>query len=447
MAPAEGTGRIELLGSFESTYQPEHDVDVSESNQHDRRWAEDLELLRSCSVSRLRYPIRWHRIEQEEGRLDWAATDAVLDHMRRQGLRPTVDLLHHTSYPRWLTGGFADPRFGVAYLRFLEEFARRYPWIEEYTLFNEPFTTLFLCGHEGIFPPRLSGMDNFLRLVRNVFPTLTAGSRLYRSVLPQARHVYVDTCERHSAGDPAGEAYMALANDRRFFLQDLFLGRPLERDRPFVRQVVAGGGEDVLGIEPGHIDVLGLDYYAHSQWQFLAWEKGVNSSPTPDPLADLIVEYWERYRLPCMLGETNIRGFVSDRASWFKHTLEQCEIAASRGVPIDGYCWFPFVDSCDWDSLLARADRHIDPVGVYWLDGQMNRHPSSMSRAFGMVASGATSADLPAYRFRPPVSDWLRGFLPFMSHWDWQPPPPGEVCSNAPVPGDRIEFRIVDAGE
>src|SRR5207249_567405 len=123
-------------------------------------------------------------------------TDAVLGYLRDTGVRPMVDLLHHTSYPRWLRRGFADRGFAKAYFRYVEAFAGRYPWIEEYTLFNEPFTTLLLCGQEGVWPPRLRGLKGFLTLAANVFPAVAQASRAYRQLLPSARHVYVDTCER-----------------------------------------------------------------------------------------------------------------------------------------------------------------------------------------------------------------------------------------------------------
>ena len=113
--------------------------------------------------------------------------------------------------------------------------------------------------------------------------------------------------------------------------------------------------------------------------------------------------------------------------SWLKYTLEQCEIAEARGVPIDGYCWFPFVDSAYCDSLLVRAAGNVDPVGVYWLDEQLRRRPSSMSEAYARAARGAPAAELPAYRFQPPVAGWLAGWLPQMAHWDWQDPPAHEV--------------------
>jgi hypothetical protein len=145
-----------------------------------------------------------------------------------------------------------------------------------------------------------------------------------------------------------------------------------------------------------------------------------------------------------MLGETNIRGFASDRVSWLKYTLEQCERARDAGVAFEGYCWFPFVDSADWASLLARAEGIVDPVGVYWLDEHYDRRPSSMSDAYRLVASGATSSSLPAYRFRPPVSEWLQGWLPHMDRWEWRDPPVGERCSSTALSGERIEMRMSD---
>jgi hypothetical protein len=285
---------------------------------------------------------------------------------------------------------------------------------------------MFLCGHEGIWPPYGQGMEGFVRICRNVLPAVFEASRMYKELLPQAQHVCVEVCEGHTGSGERGEQMAELANDRRFLILDLLLGRSIEPDRPFVREVVAAGGEDLLNLAPGKLDVLGLDYYAHNEWHFTDGP-GLRPSPVPFGLAELARQYYERYQTPVVMGETNIRGFCSDRATWLKHTLEQCEIASANGVPIDGYCWFPFIDSLDWDSLLARCDRHIDPVGVYWLDEQLNRRSSSVSQAFRQAARGARAAELPAYRLSPQVLSGLKGFMPFMRHWDWQIPPADEV--------------------
>ena len=433
----------DLIGAFESTYQPAFDADVLETTGHVARWRDDIAMLAELGISRVRYPVRWHRIEAIQGTHDWAWTDEVLGTLTDAGIAPIVDLVHHTSYPAWLTAGFADERFGDAYLAYCEAFARRYPDTTEYTLLNEPFSTLFLGGHEAIWPPYTRGIDAFVTLLRNVLPAFTQASRMFGELLPDALHVYTDTCERHTGKGEEGQARAALANERRFFVHDAFLGR-LDPDNAYTREIIAAGGESLLELAPGTIDVLGLDYYSHNQWHY--GPDGAHPlQPKPAPLASLIVEYAERFELPCMLSETNIRGYATDRASWLKYTLEQYEAAAEAGVDLRGYCWFPFIDSCDWDSLLFRCDGNVDPVGVFWLDDELRRRPSSMSAAYAMAAAGTRAADLPAYEFRRPVSDWLAGYLPQMQHWNWRTPPAGEPDSQNAPEDDRMELRIKDA--
>ncbi len=432
----------EVIGGFESTYLPGHDTDVLETTGHDRRWREDLGLLADMGMRRLRYPVRWHRIEEAQGSYRWQETDAILGTLSDLGLEPIVDLVHHTSYPRWLNDGFADPRFGDAYLRYCEAFATRYPDTTEYTLFNEPFSTLFLSGSEGIWPPYHKGLDTFVAMLVNAVPAIATASRMYRDLLPGAQHVYTDTCERHTGAGEWGTEFAAVANQRRFFVLDAILGR-LDPDQEYASTVIEAGGAPLLDMEPGHVDVLGLDYYAHNQWHF-EFDGGAPHTPTPVPLAELMAEYAGRYDLPCMLSETNIRGYASDRASWLKYTLEQCEAAAANGLDVRGYCWFPVIDSCDWDSLLFRCDGNVDPVGVFWLDDSLERRPSSMSASYEKAVRGTPAGDLPAYQFRRPVSDWIAGYLPQMAHWDWQPPPEGETCSNTAPEDERMELRIKD---
>jgi beta-glucosidase len=436
---------IPLIGAFESTYQPAFDTDVAESTGHIARWREDFRLLRSCGVEELRYPVRWHRVEREPGEFDWTQTDEMLGYARAIGLRTIVDLVHHTSYPRWL-GSFADPAFGPALLRYVRSFAERYPETEAYTIFNEPFTTFLLCGHEGIWQHQFRGTTGFVAVARNVMPALTAASRICRELLPEARHVHVEVCEHHTASSAEGEEYADYANDRRFLLTDLFLGRPIDDRRPFAAEIHASGGRDLLDLEPGHIDVLGLDYYAHNQWAWHSPGVGTTCPPAPVPFSELIAEYHGRYGLPCIVGETNIRGCASDRATWLKYTLEQCERARDAGIPLEGYCWFPFVDSCDWNSILSRCDESIDPVGVYWLDAELERRPSTMSAAYRLAAAGLPAAELTAYKLQRPVARWLAGWLPHMAGWDWELPPAAEVAATDDADGYEIALKVAEHG-
>src|SRR4051794_27830627 len=375
---------VEMIGAFESTYQPAHDIDVAESTRHIEHRETDLLLLRTCGVSRVRYPIRWHRVEPQRGVFDWKATDELFEHMLEYGWSPIIDLVHHTSYPAWLKGGFSDPRFSDAYLGYVQAVMERYPWIEEYTLFNEPLATLLLCGHEAIWPPYGRGMESFTKLLLNVLPAISKAGRLAREILPNARHLHVDSCERHTGSGGSGIRYAAYANDRRFFVLDALLGR-IDGDRPakrpFVRDVIAHGGSALLELPSTPLDAVGLDYYAHCQWHF-GPTVGTAPSPCPRPLSQLIAEYARRYDLPVWLGETNLRGYPSDRATWLKYTLEQCEQAVAVGIDLCGFFLVPFIDSCDWGLFVPRAGGHIDPLGGFSIGKDGPRHPPTMSGAF-----------------------------------------------------------------
>ncbi len=138
------------------------------------------------------------------------------------------------------------------------------------------------------------------------------------------------------------------------------------------------------------------------------------------------MEYVNRYQLPVMLTETNIRGSLSDRISWLKFMVEQCEILQQRlipkNIPFHGFCWYPFIDSTDWCSLVRKANGKIDPQGIYHLTGEnMRRNSSDLSEIFASLACGSiSSADIPAYKFQSPLDKELAGFLPMMHHWQWR---------------------------
>jgi len=418
-----------VIGGFESTHLPAYGVDGLDLTGHAQRWRSDIDTVLASGVQCLRYPLRWPRIEPASGEFDWRETDQVLGYLHDAGAVPIVDLVHHTSYPGWLPGGFGDPQFSAAFLRYAEAVANRYPWIPAYTIFNEPFATLFLAGHEGLWPPYDRGMSGFVRLLSSVLPAVSEAARCWAELLPEAHHVWVDTAEHHT-GEGSGERHAALANDRRHIVLDLVLSHDLDQERPFLKRLLANGGEPLLDLPPVWVDVLGLDYYCHSEW-FYDERRGHAPSPHPVGFAAIAEQYGHRYGLPMMLTETNLRGLPSDRVSWLRHTLEQYELALSRGVPLHGYCWFPQVDSCDWDSLLARAAGRVDPVGVLSLGSDGDRSRSVFTDAWEAAVGGASVASLPAYRFQQPCATQLAGLLPAMSHWPWQDPPREETT--APV--------------
>lgn len=431
LSPLPPVGRA-FIGGFESTYLPSFGVDGLEVSAHVEHVQDDVDGILTAGVQHLRYPLRWHRIESQPGVFDWSESDGMLGQLRDAGVIVIVDLVHHTSYPDWLSDGFRGPDFGPAYVRFAEAVAERYPWLPAYTLLNEPFTTLWFTGQQALWPPYDRGTAGFVRMMCAVLPALSEVARIWRELLPAAHHVWVDTAEHHR-GVGRGEAAATMANERRHLVLDLALGRHLDPERPSLKAMMESGGASLLDLAPLQVDVLGLDYYCHAEWYY---DDHLAHAPSPWPvgLAAIAEQYGDRYGLPMMLAETNLRGLPSDRVSWLRYTLEQYELALSRGVPLHGYCWFPQVDSCDWDTLLARCRGRIDPVGVLGLALDGTRTESSFTDAWRAAAAGAPVADLPAYRLQAPNAAHLAGFLPALTHWPWRDPDPEELVPAIHIP-------------
>jgi beta-glucosidase/6-phospho-beta-glucosidase/beta-galactosidase len=127
------SARYPHLGAFESTKLLGSGTDILGTTRHIERWQSDLEMLRSASLTELRYSVPWHRIERVPGTFDFSWFDLPMEYMRRHGMRPILDPIHHISFPDWLDDGFLNPRFPDLYSRFLAAVAQRYPWVRSYT--------------------------------------------------------------------------------------------------------------------------------------------------------------------------------------------------------------------------------------------------------------------------------------------------------------------------
>lgn len=421
---------MNIISGFESTHIFGSGKDVLQTTRHIEFYESDLRLVKQTGVKLLRYSVPWHSIEREKGVYDWRWMDKAVACLRDNGIKPIFDPLHHTSFPEWLTNGFANPEFSESYLKLVSALSDRYWWVRHYTVANEPFVTTWFCGHEGFWYPYFRGSTNFVPMVLNVGKAISSVSRMLVEKFPDVQLIHVEAAENHRALDIESEPHAFFGNAIRFLVPDLVLGHIGENHQLFSYLRDYGATENQLAwfVEnPARIDVLGLDYYSHCE---LEWSvKGrILPNQKPEGFVPTSLEYAERYDLPVMLTETNIRGYVSDRISWLKFMVEQCEILEEKlkllNLSFEGFCWYPFVDSTDWDTILTEANFNIDPQGIFWLDqNRQTRHASELSEIFAALARGQiTSKDIPAYRFLSPLDETLEKFLPLMAHWQWKEP-------------------------
>jgi hypothetical protein len=260
----------------------------------------------------------------------------------------------------------------------------------------------------------------------NVARAICLASAAIERECPSVRFVHAETCEAHRAIDKESEAWTEFANARRFLMHDLILGRVNESHElfPYLKQHGVNVDDlNWLAANRTHIDILGLDYYIHSEIEWY-WDRELGraniSWPVQEPIgfARAADQYIARYDLPVMLSETNIRGSYLDRLTWLKFMEEQCETLAAR-ADFRGFCWYPSIDSTDWCHFCTKATGTVDPQGIWWLDeSRWKRHASELSEYYVRLVRGqVTSADLPAYSFTPETASSVSGYEKLMSHW------------------------------
>jgi beta-glucosidase/6-phospho-beta-glucosidase/beta-galactosidase len=419
------TPRYPHLGGFESTYIFGTGQDILGTTRHIDLWREDLSLVLQSGIKRLRYSVPWHRIEQSPGRFDWNWMDGPMHFMRTAGLEPILDPLHHTSFPDWLEDGFLNPDFVPLYCRFIGEVSNRYDWVRRYTVINEPLATTIFCSYTGMWYPHKASDEHNVAMTLQVARCISSCIALLRRKSEYIEIVHVDTAEEHRAVDERSRSWVEHANWRRFLILDLVLGRviPSHPLYPYLRN--NGASEEELSWfvdHPETIDLLGLDYYVHSEMEwFWANEKQRSDirlyNENPKGFGAIAEDYAERYGKPILLSETNIRGTVAERLTWLKFMEEQCEALVRRGVDFREFCWYPSIDSTDWSNCCTRCTNVIDPQGIWWLDSErVTRHESELSRIYGQLARGLISSkDIPAYSFEYYLAPRLRGYEPLMS--------------------------------
>jgi beta-glucosidase/6-phospho-beta-glucosidase/beta-galactosidase len=411
------------FGSFESTRLSKRRTDILGTTRHIEFWREDLQRLYESNLIDLRYPIPWHRIEREPGVFDWRWIDGPMSFLRDHGMRPVVDPIHHISYPTWLTGGFANPDFGRLYQRFVMEFAQRYDWVDQYTVFNEPLPTTILCSYMGVWDPCLRSDRDFVAMSVAVSRAICSVTEALTAFNPNIRFVHVDTCETHSPLDDKSVRYATYAQHRRFLLHDLVLGC-VDREYPLYGYLKENGfreeDEGWLRDHRGRFDVLALDYYPHCEMEWVydrRWRRTRLQRPARSPrgFAALALEYAQRFRVPVMLGETNIRGSIRDRIAWLRYMEQQCELVHEQ-TDFRGFCWFPSIDSTDWCSLCRRARKRVDPQGIWSLepDRKQRVHTELTDYYVGLAQGRMTWRDLPDYEFEGLWHQALAGFYPLM---------------------------------
>ena len=115
--------------------------------------------------------------------------------------------------------------------------------------------------------------------------------------------------------------------------------------------------------------ILGNDYYITNEHRVAA-DGATYPSGEIFGYSVITRQYYDRYHLPVMHTETNLKeGPNGDEAvNWLWKEWANVLRVRNDGIPILGFTWYSLTDQVDWDTALREDNGNVNPLGLYDLD-------------------------------------------------------------------------------
>jgi beta-glucosidase len=371
------------------------------ATDHWRRWREDTELMASLGVQVYRFGVEWARLEPEAGRWDAEAFShyrAELELLRDKGIRPLLTL-HHFNSPRWFEerGGWLARGSVKAYLRLVGAVVERLgDLVDEFVTINEPNVYVTEAYVFGEFPPGHRSWAEAMRVYGRLAEAHIRAYGLIHALKPGlATKVGVAHHLRpFRPGNPHNPRHRALTLLMSHLFQDA-IARAMTTGQ-FVPPLVRP-----RGIRRGwYADFFGLNYY--SRTTVTRFEDGTPpGAPVndlgwevyPEGLAETATWAWKRFGLPVWITENGTADARDAfRARYLDEHLGAVAGLRERGIPVERYYHWCFVDNWEW------AQGEAPRFGLVALDyDTQERTVRDSGRFFAeVVAAGGITADLRA---------------------------------------------------
>jgi beta-glucosidase/6-phospho-beta-glucosidase/beta-galactosidase len=345
-------------------------VDQMERCRHYSLWKQDFDLVQEMGISCLRYGVPLYTVYKGDGKYDWAFSDEVYADLKRRAILPLVDLCHF-GVPDWI-GNFQNPDFPKLFAAYAGAFARRYPWIQLYTPINEMYITAQFSAQYGWWNEQLTGDKSFVTALKNIVKANILAMHAILAVRHDAIFVQSESSEYYHARIPAAIRLAEKMNSTRFLSLDLNYGKRVDSEM-YEYLLDNGMTRDeyhfFLDNNLKHFCIMGNDYYVTN-------EHRVHENGSTEAAGEIFgyhvitMQYYERYQLPVMHTETNLKeGPHGDEAvKWLWKEWANVLRVKNDGVPIYGFTWYSLTDQVDWDSALREANGNVNAVGLYDLD-------------------------------------------------------------------------------
>ncbi|MBA3515059.1 MAG: beta-galactosidase [Pyrinomonadaceae bacterium] len=335
----QGLFKSFFLGGFEcSTHRLRNGKRLDEiaASRHDTFAREDYLRLQRQGMRAAREGLRWHLIEPSPGKYDFSSVIGMLHAARETGTQVIWDLCHY-GWPDWLD--IFEARFGNAFAELAREFgkvlANETDQLPIISPVNEISFFSWAAGEVAHLNPYALGRGSELKeqLVRAAI----AATEALWDINPKTRIAHIDPVINVLPNDPSDAIQRRDAEAYRLSQYEAW-------------DMLAGCLKPQLGGAQKYLDIIGINYYVHSQW-VLGGAFIDQDNPRYRPFREIVKEVYERFERPLFVAETGIEN--EERPAWLRYVSSEVRAALRLGSQVEGICLYPIVNHPGWED-----DRH-----------------------------------------------------------------------------------------
>ncbi len=354
----------------------------------------DIEAFIHLGIKKIRYPVLWEQHQPDKNLdADFSISASNLLALKNAGVEVIAGLVHHGSGPAYVN--IMDESFIQGLVKYAEQVAVKFPWINWYTPVNEPLTTARFCGLYGLWYPHENNAASFCRILINELKATVLAMQAIRRINPTASLLHTDDLGKtHST---LLLQYQAdFENNRRWLSYDLLCGKVNEAHPLWNYLISSGIGKNELDFFTENLvqpSILGFNHYMTSERyidenltlfpEFSYGGNGIHSYADieavrvghicPDGLHQLLYEAWVRFELPMAVTEVHLYCTREEQMRWLFSVWETARKLRAQGVNILAVTPWALIGSFDWNSLLTKASGHYEP-GVFDISDFIPRH-------------------------------------------------------------------------
>jgi beta-glucosidase/6-phospho-beta-glucosidase/beta-galactosidase len=341
-------------------------VDEMEKTFHYDQWETDFMLLKDIGIEFLRYGPPYYKTHLGPGQFDWSFSDVTFNRLRELDVTPIVDLCHF-GVPNWL-GNFQNPEFPHYFAEYASAFAKRFPHLYLYTPINEIFIAAMFSAQYGWWNECLRSDQAFVTALKHLSKANIMAMHAILKEQPNATFIQSESSEYFHPVSPDAAPLARFLNQKRFLSLDLTYGYPLSVS--MYEYLLTNGmtKDEFQWFRRNQVKarcIMGNDYYVTNEHLVHA-DGSTQASGEIFGYYVITNQYYNRYKLPIMHTETNIK--MPACSEWLFKQWANVHRLKHDGVPVVGFTWYSLLHQVDWDSALRNDAGNVNALGLYDLD-------------------------------------------------------------------------------